>query len=122
MVQSALELFLHHPLSNEITDNFFVQRSWWWRGKVIGGTGAINTMIYMRGNRKDYDNWAAQGNHGWAYQDVLPYFKKLEQMRDPKLASGKFIKIKFFSTNLEMYHAGQVTCAYSLFTVRWCHF
>ena len=47
-------------------------------------------MIYMRGNRKDYDNWAALGNHGWAYKDVEPYFKKLEHMKDPQLANGKF--------------------------------
>ena len=72
------------------------QKSWWWRGKVIGGTGAINTMIYMRGNRKDYDNWADLGNHGWAYKDVEPYFKKLEDMKDPQLANGKFVLKEIF--------------------------
>ena len=53
-------------------------------------------MIYMRGNRKDYDNWAALGNHGWAYKDVEPYFKKLEHMKDPQLANGKFVLKEIF--------------------------
>jgi choline dehydrogenase len=48
------------------------------RGKVLGGTGALNGMIYIRGNRLDYDDWAAAGNLGWGYQDVLPYFTKTE--------------------------------------------
>ena len=65
------------------------QRSWWWRGKVIGGTGAINTMLYMRGNAKDYDNWASLGNSGWSFRDCLPYFRKLEDMRHPQLQHGK---------------------------------
>jgi choline dehydrogenase len=48
------------------------------RGKVIGGSGSINAMIYVRGNRADFDGWAAAGADGWSYADVLPYFKRSE--------------------------------------------
>ena len=58
------------------------QRSRWPRGKVMGGTGAINAMTYTRGNRDDYDEWAEVfGADGWSYRDVLPYFKKSEDYR-----------------------------------------
>ena len=48
------------------------------RGKVIGGSGSINAMIYVRGNRADYDEWAAAGADGWSYEEVLPYFRRSE--------------------------------------------
>jgi choline dehydrogenase len=48
------------------------------RGKVLGGCSSINGMIYMRGQSRDYDEWAAQGNKGWGWQDVLPIFKRSE--------------------------------------------
>lgn len=48
------------------------------RGKVWGGSSAINGMIYIRGDRNDYDQWAADGNRGWSYDELLPYFRRSE--------------------------------------------
>ena len=50
----------------------------WPRGKVLGGTSAINGMVYIRGQSEDYDNWYDAGNNGWSWQDLLPYFMRCE--------------------------------------------
>ncbi len=52
------------------------------RGRALGGSSAINAMVYVRGHRADYDHWAALGNAGWSYDDVLPYFKLAECNED----------------------------------------
>src|SRR5271166_2451232 len=54
------------------------RRLYFGRGKGLGGSSTINSMIYMRGAPQDYDQWAALGNSGWSYSEVLPYFKRLE--------------------------------------------
>ncbi|XP_065201705.1 glucose dehydrogenase [FAD, quinone] isoform X3 [Planococcus citri] len=54
------------------------RRCYWPRGKVLGGTSVMNGMMYIRGSKLDFDNWAKQGNYGWSYQEVLPYFLKSE--------------------------------------------
>lgn len=52
--------------------------SYWPRGKVIGGSGSINAMVYVRGQPRDFDDWRAAGNPGWGWDDVLPFFTKSE--------------------------------------------
>ncbi|XP_059619955.1 glucose dehydrogenase [FAD, quinone]-like [Phlebotomus argentipes] len=67
--------------------------SFWPRGRMLGGSSGINAMIYMRGNRRDYDQWEAQGNPGWGWKNVLKYFKKSEANQNDDIASadgGKF--------------------------------
>lgn len=87
-----------HLLSSYLRDPFFdwhytTQKSGWDagqfipRGKGMGGCSAVNALHFTRGNRGDFDNWAALGNKGWGYADVLPYFKKSENIRDPTVAA-----------------------------------
>ena len=60
------------------------------RGKVLGGSSSVNGMMYVRGNRRDFDRWAAMGNEGWDYENVLKYFKKSEKNIDPKFQNDKY--------------------------------
>ena len=54
------------------------RRIYWPRGRVVGGSSSINGLLYVRGQPDDYDDWAKDGNEGWAWRDVAPYFRKLE--------------------------------------------
>lgn len=62
----------------------------WPRGKVLGGSSVLNAMLYVRGNRRDYDRWAQLGNSGWSYQEVLPYFIKSEDCRIDELRNSPY--------------------------------
>lgn len=63
------------------------RESYWPRGKVIGGSGSINAMVHVRGQPHDFEDWAALGNEGWGWDDVLPYFVKAE---DHDLGEGRY--------------------------------
>ena len=68
---------LHFPVQAQAeTDNRPMS---WPRGRVLGGSSAINGLLYIRGQHQDYDDWANLGAHGWGYRDVLPYFKRSEK-------------------------------------------
>ncbi|UXI03663.1 GMC family oxidoreductase [Photobacterium sp. TY1-4] len=81
------------------------------RGKVQGGSGSINAMIYVRGQRQDYDDWARQGNPGWGFDDVLPYFKKLEQH---PLGDTEYHSSKGLIGITQMKHDAHKICDYYL--------
>ena len=75
---------MFHPRYNwgfetEPDPNMNNRRLYWPRGRGIGGSGSINGLIYVRGQPEDYDHWAALGNEGWAWKDVLPAFIKSER-------------------------------------------
>ena len=64
----------------EAEPNLNDRKMWWPRGKGWGGSSSINGMIYIRGHARDYDQWRQMGLEGWAYKDVLPYFKRSEAL------------------------------------------
>lgn len=72
--KSSVDWEYHTAPQTELND----RELYWPRGKTLGGSSSINAMIYARGQPADYDHWAQLGNDGWAYEDVLSYFKKAE--------------------------------------------
>lgn len=75
------------------------------RGKVLGGCSSINAMIYMRGQKSDYDSWAAEGNTGWSWHDVLPVFRRSEDYQhgtDDFHGSGGELRVEERRVNWEI--------------------
>ena len=64
--------------TTEAEPNLGNRQLWWPRGKVLGGSSSINAMCYVRGHRRDYDEWETLGARGWGFDDVLPYFRRSE--------------------------------------------
>ncbi|CAH0762981.1 unnamed protein product [Bemisia tabaci] len=62
----------------------------WPRGRVVGGSSVLNSLLYVRGNRRDYDRWARMGNVGWGFDDVLKYFLKSEDNANPDLVDTEY--------------------------------
>lgn len=62
----------------------------WPKGRALGGSSVINFLIYTRGNARDYDEWEQVGNYGWGWKDVLPYFKKMENVKIAKFRNSPF--------------------------------
>ena len=56
-----------------------IQKSYWPRGKMLGGSSSMNVMSFVRGSRHDYDQWEHEGLRGWSFADVLPYFIKMRK-------------------------------------------
>lgn len=63
---------------------------YWPKGRALGGTSVLNFLIYTRGHRRDYDGWAELGNDGWSYDEILPYFKKSENINIPRLMKSPY--------------------------------
>ncbi|MHB9841975.1 GMC family oxidoreductase [Paraburkholderia terrae] len=74
---------MFHPVYNwgfytDPDPNMLDRKLYWPRGRTLGGCSSINGLIYVRGQKEDYDHWAALGNRGWSWKECLPYFRRLE--------------------------------------------
>ncbi|KOX71155.1 Glucose dehydrogenase [acceptor] [Melipona quadrifasciata] len=82
----------------------------WPRGKVLGGSSVLNYMLYVRGNKRDYDAWEKLGNPGWSYENVLPYFKKSEDNKNSDYTKTRYHSIGGYLTVQEApYHTPLAT-------------
>ncbi|XP_037292672.1 glucose dehydrogenase [FAD, quinone] [Manduca sexta] len=99
---SAIDWQFVTERSDQYCVNMVDRRCKWPRGKVLGGSSVLNAMLYIRGNKRDYDNWENMGNPGWGYEDVLPYFIKSEDIRipehlnDPYHGTGGPLTVEYF--------------------------
>lgn len=80
---AGVGMLVYNPAVNwcfetEPDGNMGGRTDFWPRGKILGGSSSINSMVYIRGQREDFDDWARLGNTGWGYDDVLPYFRMSE--------------------------------------------
>ncbi len=112
-IPAGVRTLMTHPVVNwnytsEPEEGTADRRVNWPRGKTLGGSSSINGMLYVRGNPADYDGWAQRGCRGWAYDDVLPYFKKSEDFRgdgDPAYRSrGGVLAVENYRTILPLTH------------------
>ncbi|XP_013167513.1 PREDICTED: glucose dehydrogenase [FAD, quinone]-like [Papilio xuthus] len=81
--------FVTEP-SDEYCLSMVDTRCKWPRGRVLGGSSTLNAMLYIRGNKRDYDNWANMGNIGWSYDEIIKYFVKSEDMRIPEYQNNPY--------------------------------
>jgi choline dehydrogenase-like flavoprotein len=81
LAQLATNTRINWAYETEAQDGLNQRKLYWPRGKVLGGSSSINAMVYIRGQREDYDNWAALGNTGWDFDSVLPYFLKSQDQQ-----------------------------------------
>ncbi|XP_058447541.1 glucose dehydrogenase [FAD, quinone]-like isoform X5 [Malaya genurostris] len=87
MAHTKVDWDYRAELSNDSSLSI-VNGTYWPRGKMLGGSSAVNGMQYIRGNRKNYDDWEELGNPGWSWSNVLKYFKKSENNQVPEIVNG----------------------------------
>lgn len=85
----------YYAQKNEYASRYYTRGSYWPSGRALGGSAAVGSMIYLRGNPRDYEEWVEMGNEGWDPETVLRYYKKSEDM---KMAS-------FLRMNDGMFHS-----------------